>query len=359
MDAELIEQRIDKTVAGAVAVSDAVGGVMFKDMMQVMEFAKMMSVAAKAVPKHLRANPGACLAICVQALEWHMSPFSVANKSYEVNDRIGYEAQLIMTVINARAPLQKRLRFTYSGEGTAMSCTVSGLLKGEVEPLEYTSPKISEIKVKNSPLWTSDPRQQLSYYSARNWARRHCPEVILGIYAEDELRDAEIGAENARDVTPESSGLKERLAGQKGRKGFHANNTEALPPPSDSDKPLNIVLPGTKDAAPVEVKMARDQPQEAAKEVSPVEQKAEEAAPVSTELETDELRDEYLPVQIDAAKDADTIADLDAINASVRATLTKQDRNDLLGEWNAAYLDRKRTLSTLKSARQSEGVRQP
>jgi hypothetical protein len=109
-DLERIEQKIDRTVAGAVTVSDSVGGIMFQNMSEVLEFAKLMSVADVAVPKHLRGNPGACLSIVTQALEWRMSPFSVANKSYSVNDRLAYESQLIHGVVEARAPLKQRLR---------------------------------------------------------------------------------------------------------------------------------------------------------------------------------------------------------------------------------------------------------
>jgi hypothetical protein len=73
-------------------VSDALGGLRFQNMVEVMEFAKCMASPSTAVPKHLRGNPGMCLAVCVQALEWRFSPFAVANKSYVVNDRIGYES---------------------------------------------------------------------------------------------------------------------------------------------------------------------------------------------------------------------------------------------------------------------------
>src|SRR6516164_7339192 len=101
-----IASRIDKTVAGALTVTKSqAAGLAFETMAQVLEFAKLMSISGVAVPKHLRSNPGACLAICVQALEWRQSPFAVANKSYSVNDRLAYEAQLINAVILSRAPI--------------------------------------------------------------------------------------------------------------------------------------------------------------------------------------------------------------------------------------------------------------
>ena len=203
--------KLDKQTAGAVSVSAVAGGVSFASALEVMEFAKLMAVAEQAVPKHLRRNPGACLAVVFQAVEWRMSPFQVANKSYLVNDRIGYESQLIHAVIEARAPLQRRLDCTYDGEGAERSCTVIGhFINGDDRT--YTSPKIKDIKVKNSPLWTADPDQQLWYFASRSWARKWCPDVLMGIYSREELlENSVIGREE--EAATEGSGLHARLQG--------------------------------------------------------------------------------------------------------------------------------------------------
>jgi hypothetical protein len=182
---ELIESSIDKSVAKAMTFAN--GSVSCKDMGDVMEFAKLMSVSGQAIPPHLRGNPGFCLAICIQAMEWRFSPFAVANKSYVVNDRVGYESQLIHAVIEERAPIEGRLRHTFSGEGDKRRCTVWADIAGSDEPLEYTSPEIGSITPKNSPLWKSKPDLQLFYNTSRDWARVYFPEVILGVYSDDEL----------------------------------------------------------------------------------------------------------------------------------------------------------------------------
>ena len=57
-------------------------------MLEVVEFAKTMVKADLALPKHMRGNVGACMAVAMQAMEWQMNPFAVANKSYAVNDRL-------------------------------------------------------------------------------------------------------------------------------------------------------------------------------------------------------------------------------------------------------------------------------
>lgn len=201
---ESVEDRIaaktDLTVAQATEISTAVGGLAFKDMGQVMEFAKLMAVSGQAVPPHLRTKVGACLAVSLQALNWRMDPFAVANKSYMVNDRIAYEAQLIQAVIEQRAPIKGRIRGRPVGTGGDRQWILTVVSREDGEIIEYESPKLSTIKVKNSPLWAADPDQQLWYYAARAMCRRHFPDVILGVYEREELKMG-----GMVDVTPDDA----------------------------------------------------------------------------------------------------------------------------------------------------------
>jgi hypothetical protein len=183
-----IESRIDKSVSAATNLTTT-GAMGFSSLDQIMEFAKIMAIAGVAIPKHLRENVGACLAVAIQSSEWQMSPFAVARKTYVVNDQIAFEAQLVNAVILRRAPIKGRFKIAYSGEAQSRKCKVSAtLLDGD--SVEYESPAFSAIPVKNSPLWKGDPDQQLFYYSSRAMCRRHFPDVLLGIYTPDELADA-------------------------------------------------------------------------------------------------------------------------------------------------------------------------
>jgi hypothetical protein len=191
-----IENKIDREVAGAVALASHPSGAVTiapKNMTELMEFAKLMAVSGPCVRAAFRGNPGACLAIAMQAFKWAADPFAVCNKAYITTSKSGetqisYEAQLIHSIVNTHAPLQRRLRASYTGEGVKRACKVVGWLQGEDEPFEYQSPRIEQIAVKNSPLWTADPDQQLFYYSTRAWARRTVPEILLGIYTPEEAQ---------------------------------------------------------------------------------------------------------------------------------------------------------------------------
>jgi len=137
----------------------------------------------------------------------------VADQTYVVNNRLAYMSQILHAVIEGRAPLRSRLDCEYEGEGQDMKCTVRGVFKtGDVR--EYESPMVKDIKVKNSPLWTADVKQQLFYYASRAWARKWCPDVLMGTYTREELMaQPDLG----REEEPEAPGLHARLSGSERR----------------------------------------------------------------------------------------------------------------------------------------------
>lgn len=212
----------------AIASSGGGGGLLMpRTFGEVVAFAEVMARSEHAIPRHLRGKPGACMAVTMQALRWDLDPFAVASKAYLVNDQIAYEAQLIAAVVHTRAPIKGTPEYRFDGEGAAMGCLVRcTMLDGETR--EYESPRVGAIPVKNSPLWKSDPKQQLGYYSIRAWARRYTPEVILGVYGRDELPT---GSEAPRDVTPASDLRARFAAAPKARlpdaQGFDAGFVEA------------------------------------------------------------------------------------------------------------------------------------
>lgn len=204
-----VESSLDRKAAGEIAIS-ARGGLVIESMGQAMEFAKLMAIAKEAVPKHCRENPGLCLAICIQGYEWRMNPMALAQKSYVVNDRLCYEASMYQSVVARRAPIVGRIKMEFSGDGANRICKVWAELDDASGVVEYVSPKFHAINPKNSPLWKNDPDQQLFYFSVRAFARRHFPDVMMGIYTVDEMLDS---VDQVRTVaTQDSRSKSDRLA---------------------------------------------------------------------------------------------------------------------------------------------------
>lgn len=194
------------TVGTAAAIFSPEG------MNQLVRFAELMSQSKATVPKHLEGKPADCLAVTMQAAQWGMNPFAVAQKTHVVNGTLGYEAQLVNAVVSSSSLLATRLNYRWSGDWSNvngktdkspnLTVTVSAVLKGETEPRELTI-SMAQAGVRNSPLWEQDPRQQLAYLCTKRWARLHAPDVLLGVYTPDELQETAPRVE--RDITPQTT----------------------------------------------------------------------------------------------------------------------------------------------------------
>ncbi|WP_158586583.1 recombinase RecT [Henriciella mobilis] len=173
---------------------------------EAIEFAQCMAKAGPLVGAAFRGQPGACLAIYMQAGRLGMDPFALSTKAYLVNGNIAYEAQAVAAMVYSSPVLVGRLRFEYRGEGDDRMIIVTGRIKDDPVPAVYESPPLRVMREGGkSPLWKKDPDQQMAYYGTRAWARRHTPDVLMGVYSVDEAE--EIGM---RNVTPQD-GAGDRL----------------------------------------------------------------------------------------------------------------------------------------------------
>jgi hypothetical protein len=123
------------------------------------------------------------MAVAMQAAQWGMNPFAVAQKTHVINGALGYEAQLVNAAITAMAPTKDRVHFEWFGPwenvigkfiektndkgkkylAAGWSATdekvrvkVWATLKGESEP-RVLDLLLTQAQVRNSTLWGSDP----------------------------------------------------------------------------------------------------------------------------------------------------------------------------------------------------------
>ncbi|MDZ9700664.1 RecT family recombinase [Escherichia coli] len=182
------------TVGTAAAIFSPEG------MNQLVRFAELMAQSKATVPQHLAGEPADCLAVTMQAAQWGMNPFSVAQKTHVVNGKLGYEAQLVNAVVQRSGAIKGRFHYEYRGEGASLECRVGAIIRGEQEITWNEWLCISSVTTKNSPLWKTNPKQQFGYLQVKNWARAHTPGAILGVYTPDELQETAPRVE--RDITP-------------------------------------------------------------------------------------------------------------------------------------------------------------
>lgn len=251
-------------ISGDINMGVSRGGARFENMLQVMEFAKLMAMSDVAVPGFLRGNPGACLRIAIQADEWGFSPFAVADKSYAVaqkggDTRIAYESQLVHAIIERRAPLDGRLRMEYTGEGPTRRCRVIGRMLGEAEPFIWDGPEFQNIKTKNSPEWFANADKQLWYHASRDWARVFCPDVLMGVYTRDELEGTELGPSRARDTSDLATRLPSVGAGGYDSQGIRKTLASASGASSEEKEPKEPTKAEASQQAPQEQETTKDE----------------------------------------------------------------------------------------------------
>lgn len=215
-------------------------------MHSLIEFSKLMAEAVVMVPKHLIGKPADCMAICMQALQWGMNPFVVAQKTHVVNGGLGYEAQLVNAVLQASGEVISRPHYTFEGTGADLECRVGFVLKGETEITWGEWLRSGDVKVKNSPLWQTNPSQQMGYLQIKNWARMYCPQAILGIRTPDELEL----------INPDTGEMERPARGPRRKSEKHMGPVEevkAPAPPAAAPSPADAVHPApapTPVAAP-------------------------------------------------------------------------------------------------------------
>ena len=185
---------------------------------QLTAFADLMAQSAVTVPKHLAGKPADCMAIVMQAMQWGMNPYAVAQKTHLVNGVLGYEAQLVNAVISSSSAIQGRFHYEYGGDWEKIAgqkdgrdelglfIRVGAVLRGEAEITWGEPIYLADITTRNSPLWKTAPKQQIAYLAVKYWARLYCPEVILGVYSPDEV---EPRTEKEINPVPQRVNLKE------------------------------------------------------------------------------------------------------------------------------------------------------
>lgn len=231
LDERSTELRVVSTNPGALVLDQ-------NSMDSMYRLAEIMAKGRSTVPDHLKNNAGDCMAIVMQAVSWQMNPFAVAQKTHVVNGILGYEAQLVNAVIQSSGVTKDRFNYEWYGpwekiigkskvidkpavgkygdkdykkatqyrmpdydmnDETGLGVRVSATLKGESEP-RVLDLLLVQASVRNSPLWATDPKQQLAYLGVKRWIRLYAPDVILGVYSPDELEESSPPREI--DITP-------------------------------------------------------------------------------------------------------------------------------------------------------------
>lgn len=200
--------------------------------------AKLMA-QAPLMPDHLRLDRNKkplsdaqatanCVLVVNQSFRWGIDPFAAAPETYVVGGKLGFQGKLVAAVINSRAGLVRPLGVKYnSGKGDAFGAVIYGSRTGEIpreahsllqryaeqedrvalnalDELGVLAVRITVGQAKtDNRMWVADPEQKLFYTGATKWARRHAPEIMLGVVTDDDLDRMRL----TREIEPAASPL--------------------------------------------------------------------------------------------------------------------------------------------------------
>lgn len=203
---------------------------------RVKQIAGHMSKAEGVTPRHLLGKPEACFAVITNAITWNMNPQSVCQATWQTpGGQIGYEAKLIVAIMENSGALDGRVSFVYKGDWSKLrgkfkqevsskgnkyfvpnwapadekdlSIVVSCQIKGETTRREEEF-WLEELWPRNSTLWATRPRQQATYAVSRAFSSIATPGLILGLPFD--IDPGAIGDDTGMmDITPAKPQLNE------------------------------------------------------------------------------------------------------------------------------------------------------
>lgn len=148
--------------------------------------------ASSLVPQQFRNVANALIAIDM-ANRLKCSPLMVMQQLYVVQGKPSWSAQFIIAALNACGRFSP-LRFVLSGEGMDRQCYAEATDKSTGEtlqgpPVTMTMAKAEGWLDKGGSKWRTMPELMLRYRAGTFFGRLYAPDVLMGLYTQDEALD--------------------------------------------------------------------------------------------------------------------------------------------------------------------------
>jgi hypothetical protein len=201
--------------------------------------------ASRMVPPHFQNRPEDCMVALMMSQQLQVNPLLCLQNTQVISGRPGFSASFAIGLANQRGPFAGPITWATEGTGDALQVTALATVRATGETVSST---VSMVMAKaegwtKNPKYRSIPEQMLKYRSATWLIRLHCPEVLMGLSASEELEDVQ-------HVT-----VKEELA-------------QAMPRSGNVVADLNQQIKNRAAAKPVTIEETREQKQP---EAEPVE----------------------------------------------------------------------------------------
>ena len=146
------------------------------------------------IPMQYQNNYANCLVALEYANRTGQSPLQVMQSLNVIQGRPSWDSKALIGMINTSGKYDHDLRFTYGKDdkGEITSCFAWTKKDGEIiEGIPYTMAKAEKegLLKKNNSFWNKDHVLMLTYRAVSRFASINCPEITLGLYTTEEVRD--------------------------------------------------------------------------------------------------------------------------------------------------------------------------
>jgi len=205
-----------------------------------------MFAKSKMVPMHYQGHQADCMIAFNLAMRLKIDPLLLMQKTYVVHGKMGIETQLAIALVNKSGKFTDVIQYEYTGEKDSRACkayatTLNGALCEDTCSVQEA--KDMGWWTKN-PMWSKMTSTFLAYRAAMKMIRKYCPEVLMGMDTQEELKDSQL-----LNITPEKENIiplekitkpsksKHTFEEPFKKKAEDAQITEKPPAKQTSDKP--------------------------------------------------------------------------------------------------------------------------
>lgn len=148
---------------------------------------------SKMIPKHFQQKPEDCMVALMMAQQLGVNPILALQNLQVIHGNVGFNSSFAIALANDRGNFKEPITWSSTGKGENLAVTAHTILKSGKE-INVTV----DMATARAEGWTSNnkyktmPEQMLRYRSATWLIRLHCPEVLLGMQASDEIEDVQL-----------------------------------------------------------------------------------------------------------------------------------------------------------------------
>lgn len=146
------------------------------------------------IPMQYQNNYANCLVAIEYANRTGQSPLQVMQSLDVIKGTPSWRGKALIGMVNSSGKYDHDLRFSYGKDdkGEIISCFAWTKQNGElVEGIPYTMAKAKKegLLNKNNSYWEKDHVLMLTYRAVSRFVSINCPEISLGLYTTEEVRD--------------------------------------------------------------------------------------------------------------------------------------------------------------------------